>query len=80
MVSHAANVLVRMCDKYLDTEAIKTIGGGIRTNQALLKQRWDKVFYTGSSLVGKVRINQGFTRTYATTRCVFAKPYGYLGA
>ena len=40
--------------KYLDTEAFVVICGGIETTTALLKQPWDKIFFTGSTRVGKI--------------------------
>ncbi|GAB5366614.1 hypothetical protein AAMO2058_001158600 [Amorphochlora amoebiformis] len=54
MAEHSSNALARLMEEYLDTEAIVPILGGIRTNQALLKERWDKIFFTGSTRVGKI--------------------------
>mmetsp|Transcript_6586 Transcript_6586/g.10116 ORF Transcript_6586/g.10116 Transcript_6586/m.10116 type:complete len:556 (+) Transcript_6586:45-1712(+) len=52
MVPNCSKVLVDLCAKYLDTKSIKVVAGGIRENQALLKCKWDKIFYTGSARVG----------------------------
>ncbi|XP_011054012.1 PREDICTED: aldehyde dehydrogenase, dimeric NADP-preferring isoform X2 [Acromyrmex echinatior] len=40
--------------KYLDTDSCRVILGGISETTELLKQRFDYIFYTGSSVVGKI--------------------------
>ncbi|XP_018339379.1 PREDICTED: aldehyde dehydrogenase, dimeric NADP-preferring isoform X2 [Trachymyrmex septentrionalis] len=40
--------------KYLDTDSCRMILGGISETTELLKQRFDYIFYTGSSSVGKI--------------------------
>ncbi|KYQ50830.1 Fatty aldehyde dehydrogenase [Trachymyrmex zeteki] len=40
--------------KYLDTDSCRVILGGISETRELLKQRFDYIFYTGSSEVGKI--------------------------
>ena len=37
----------RMIPKYLDTDAIRVVEGGVPEVSALLEQKWDKIFYTG---------------------------------
>jgi len=54
VVPHSSEAVVKLATKYLDQKAIHVMGGGIRENQALLKQRWDKIFFTGSEFVGKI--------------------------
>jgi len=54
MVPHSSNAMKRLCDQYLDRKYIMVMEGGVKTNQALLKERWDKVFYTGSDVVGRI--------------------------
>eukprot|EP00466_Bigelowiella_natans_P003284 jgi/Bigna1/80534/fgenesh1_pg.72_\ len=54
MVPHSSNAMKRLCDQYLDRKYIMVMEGGVKTNQALLKERWDKVFYTGSDIVGRI--------------------------
>ncbi|CAI9110872.1 OLC1v1010963C1 [Oldenlandia corymbosa var. corymbosa] len=46
--------LAQTVPRYLDPEAIKVIEGGTDTAQQLLQQRWDKIFFTGSSRVGSI--------------------------
>lgn len=40
--------------QYMDTSCISCICGGIATNTALLDLCWDKIFFTGSTRVGKI--------------------------
>ena len=47
-------LLATLLPKYLDTECIQVITGGIETNTALLELRWNKIFFTGSTRVGKI--------------------------
>lgn len=51
---HTARALEQLIPKYLDNECIKVINGGIPETTSLLKQRFDYVFYTGSTAVGKI--------------------------
>ncbi|KAI4322091.1 hypothetical protein L6164_021812 [Bauhinia variegata] len=39
---------------YLDKKAIKVIQGGPAEAEQLLHQRWDKIFFTGSTRVGRI--------------------------
>jgi aldehyde dehydrogenase (NAD+) len=43
-----------MVPKYLDPEAVAVVGGGIPETTALLEQKWDLIFFTGSPPVGKI--------------------------
>jgi aldehyde dehydrogenase (NAD+) len=43
-----------MVPKYLDREAVAVVGGGIPETTALLEQKWDLIFFTGSPGVGKI--------------------------
>ncbi|BFZ04951.1 hypothetical protein BsWGS_07990 [Bradybaena similaris] len=40
--------------KYLDTSSFRVVTGGIPETTALLKERFDLIFYTGNSTVGKI--------------------------
>ncbi|XP_067213847.1 aldehyde dehydrogenase family 3 member B2 isoform X2 [Linepithema humile] len=40
--------------KYMDTECYHIVTGGIEKTTELLKQRYDYIFYTGSTTVGKI--------------------------
>jgi aldehyde dehydrogenase (NAD+) len=43
-----------MVSKYFDPEAVAVVGGGIPETTALLQQKWDLIFFTGSPPVGKI--------------------------
>jgi acyl-CoA reductase-like NAD-dependent aldehyde dehydrogenase len=43
-----------MIPKYLDPEAVAVVLGGIPETTALLAQKWDLIFFTGSPPVGKI--------------------------
>ena len=43
-----------MVPKYLDPEAVSVVLGGVAETTALLAQKWDLIFFTGSSPVGKI--------------------------
>jgi acyl-CoA reductase-like NAD-dependent aldehyde dehydrogenase len=43
-----------MVPKYLDPEAVSVAMGGIPETTALLEQKWDLIFFTGSPPVGKI--------------------------
>ncbi|CAG9860433.1 unnamed protein product [Phyllotreta striolata] len=49
-----AKILEDLLPKYLDSDAYKVFNGGIPETSELLKQRFDYIFYTGSSAVGKI--------------------------
>lgn len=46
--------LANLIPKYLDTDCFKVVQGGIPQSTALLKQRFDYIFYTGNTQVGKI--------------------------
>nr|Q8VXQ2.1 RecName: Full=Aldehyde dehydrogenase; AltName: Full=Cp-ALDH [Craterostigma plantagineum]CAC84900.1 aldehyde dehydrogenase [Craterostigma plantagineum] len=47
-------LLAKLLNQYVDTSAIRVVEGAVPEMQALLDQRWDKIFYTGSSKVGQI--------------------------
>ncbi|XP_067213184.1 aldehyde dehydrogenase, dimeric NADP-preferring isoform X3 [Linepithema humile] len=59
-----AKYLKETLPKYVDTECFHTVLGGIPETTELLKQRFDYIFYTGSSVVG--RIIQNAANKYLT--------------
>uniref|UniRef100_A0A4W4HLG1 Aldehyde dehydrogenase n=1 Tax=Electrophorus electricus TaxID=8005 RepID=A0A4W4HLG1_ELEEL len=50
---HTAKVL-ELLPLYLDPEMYPVVTGGVPETQELLKQRFDHIFYTGNSMVGKL--------------------------
>ncbi|KAI9694453.1 MAG: hypothetical protein M1822_000069 [Bathelium mastoideum] len=50
----AAAVMERIIKNYLDPSAYTVVQGGVPESTALLEQKWDKIFYTGSAGVGTI--------------------------
>jgi acyl-CoA reductase-like NAD-dependent aldehyde dehydrogenase len=50
----SAELLREMTTQALDCEAVSTVLGGADETQALLEQRFDKIFYTGGAKVGRI--------------------------
>ncbi len=46
--------LVELCARYLDPATITVVGGGVKESSALLEQRFDHIFFTGGTRVGKI--------------------------
>ncbi len=54
-VSEATSaVQAQIIPKYLDTQAIAVAEGGVPETTALLDQKWDMIFFTGSPQIGKI--------------------------
>ncbi|KAM3849632.1 aldehyde dehydrogenase family 3 member A2-like [Diretmus argenteus] len=51
--SHSSKVMEELLPLYLDKDLYPVVTGGVSETQELLKQRFDHVFYTGSSSVGR---------------------------
>jgi len=49
-----ADALAALIPKYLDPHCFKVITGGVPETTALLNERFDYIFYTGSTQVGKI--------------------------
>ena len=47
-------LLAELIPKYLDTDAVHVIEGGVPETTELLAQRFDHIFYTGSTAVGRI--------------------------
>ncbi len=54
LAPHTADLMAELCEAYLDPDAIRVINGGIETSTALLAERFDTIFYTGSTAVGRI--------------------------
>jgi len=46
--------LARLLPRYVDPEAVIVVEGGVEETTALLGERWDHIFFTGSTAVGRV--------------------------
>jgi aldehyde dehydrogenase (NAD+) len=49
-----SEVLAELLGKYLDPQAVAVVQGGPEVAQHLLEQRWDHIFFTGGSRVGRL--------------------------
>ncbi|XP_011653786.1 aldehyde dehydrogenase family 3 member H1 [Cucumis sativus] len=49
-----SSLIAKLFEKYLDTSAVKVVEGAIPETNALLEQKWDKIFYTGNGRVGRI--------------------------
>ena len=46
--------LAHLLPRYLDPAAVRVVEGGVPETTALLEQRWDHIFFTGSAEVGRI--------------------------
>jgi acyl-CoA reductase-like NAD-dependent aldehyde dehydrogenase len=47
-------IILKLIPQYMDNDAVEVVTGAIKTTTSLLNQKWDKIFFTGSTRVGKV--------------------------
>lgn len=52
--TETSTIIEKMISQTFPAKYIAVIQGGVETTQQLLAQRWDKVFFTGSTRVGKI--------------------------
>ncbi|KAM7486359.1 hypothetical protein LguiA_002368 [Lonicera macranthoides] len=50
----SSSVLKELLEEYVDNSALRVIEGAVTETSALLEQKWDKIFYTGSGRVGRI--------------------------
>lgn len=43
-----SSLISKLVGKYLDSSCIKVVEGAVAETSALLEQKWDKIFFTGS--------------------------------
>jgi len=51
---HCSAVFAKLIGKYMNPEVVRVVEGGVPETTALLKERFDMIFYTGSTSVGKI--------------------------
>lgn len=51
---HTSELIEKLFPKYFDPNFIRVVNGGIEETTELLKQKFDYIFYTGSTMVGKI--------------------------
>lgn len=52
--SKSSQLLEKLWPKYFDSNFVALVNGGIAETTDLLKQRFDYIFYTGNTTVGKI--------------------------
>lgn len=51
---HTSNLLAEIIGKYFPSEYIAVVEGGIETSEKLLAEKFDHIFFTGGTKVGKI--------------------------
>ena len=54
VASHTAEVIADLVPKYLDNKVVRVVCGGVPETTELLREKFDYIFYTGSTTVGKI--------------------------
>jgi aldehyde dehydrogenase (NAD+) len=54
LATKSSSLLEKLWPKYFDTNFIALVNGGVPETTDLLKQRFDYIFYTGNTTVGKI--------------------------
>lgn len=54
IASHTSNVLADIIQKHFDPAYIAVIEGGVETSQQLLAEKFDHIFFTGGTAIGKI--------------------------
>ena len=49
-----ADALARLVPQYLDKDAVSVVTGGVAETTALLEQKWDHIFFTGGTSIGRI--------------------------
>ena len=50
----SSGALARLLPQYVDPDAVVVVEGGVDETTALLAERWDHIFFTGSTAVGRI--------------------------
>lgn len=72
-----ANLLGTVLIKYLDSECFQVYQGGIEETTELLKEKFDYIFFTGSTMVGKI-IHQAAAKHLTPTTLELGKSQKHL--
>jgi len=54
LTPHTSALIAELVPRYLDRKAVAVVEGGVPETSALLKLRFDHIFYTGGAAVGKI--------------------------
>lgn len=51
---HTSALLAKLIPQYLDNRAFRVVEGAVPETTALLREKWDLIFYTGNGFVGRI--------------------------
>ena len=51
---HTSSIIAKICQKTFDSTYISVVQGGVETSQELLQQKFDHIFFTGGTAIGKI--------------------------
>ena len=54
IASHTSSLVAEIFEKYFDKSYLAVIEGGVETSQQLLAEKFDHIFFTGGTAVGKI--------------------------
>ncbi|ARV60261.1 aldehyde dehydrogenase family protein [Nostocales cyanobacterium HT-58-2] len=54
LAPHTSHLLSKLLGKYFDPAYIAVVEGGVQTSQQLLAEKFDHIFFTGGTAVGKI--------------------------
>ncbi len=54
LAPHTSNICAKLIEKYFTSEYITVVEGGVETSQQLLAEKFDHIFFTGGTSVGKI--------------------------
>ncbi|WP_136467720.1 aldehyde dehydrogenase [Flagellimonas onchidii] len=54
LTPNTSAIVEKIINKVFDDEYVAVVQGGVEVSQALLAQRWNHIFFTGSTQVGKI--------------------------
>ncbi|MEM9924115.1 MAG: aldehyde dehydrogenase [Cyanobacteria bacterium P01_D01_bin.50] len=54
IASHTSSLVADIFDRYFDKSYLAVIEGGVETSQQLLAEKFDHIFFTGGTAVGKI--------------------------
>ena len=72
--------LARLVPRYVDTDAVAIVEGGVDDTTARLEQRWDHIFVTGSTAVGRIVAEAAAKHLTPTTLELGGKSPCYVAA
>jgi aldehyde dehydrogenase (NAD+) len=72
--------MARLLPRYVDPEAVVVVEGGVPETTALLAERWDHIFFTGSTAVGRVVAEAAAKHLTPTTLELGGKSPAYVHA